>query len=684
MSGYKCVDYYELCRLCTASNGTKKVHIFSEEGRKKNLYEKIAGCLPIVVSETDKLPKIVCSSCLIQVETIVKFRQTCINAQSMLESCLTSSKLRNGGKDVSPKSPPLLKTISNTPITIGHTTLTKTPVQNSKNSTDFLSSIIQAVGIQNVDESNEPQIINNIQPVQQQQQQQQQPVQQYTITLDGKTLKPNQIHYKIEPTGAITIQDQQFIQQAQSTPTQQTISNSTYSQVNEFLKLKPSNAKVTQVLKRKEPTVKILETSPNKKPKINLVLASSPVQQQQHQQPKTIQTNTVTGISAANTITVANTASKSQAITLQDLKFLSSGNKCFLPITLKDGSNNDQQIMAQIDTKNLVLPGTYLQMKVDPQQITTVDGQQVVQLTSAGNLPTSISLAQPQYVQTQQHSNEHIQHATIVPETRTIFAGGQNITITQEQLNAVQDGKVQFTTLQNVAAPNITLPLPETSAITFQRIKVEQSPDKTETKTNVVATKPQVFKLPTLSNTTTSITNTNSNAQPKTAVVRKPMTKATVVTAKNKVTIIKSETFDSNTTTVTTTQNTNTTSGSGTTAKTDVPTCDVCEKVFKRKEHLAQHVKLHLGLRPFKCEEPNCNKAFSRKEHLMRHCVSHTGKKQFDCDICHKLFSRKDNLNKHKKSHEQKQQAQQVQQQQQHVQEAVQQPTLVYTVTEVN
>lgn len=133
---------------------------------------------------------------------------------------------------------------------------------------------------------------------------------------------------------------------------------------------------------------------------------------------------------AHNTITVANSANKTQAITLQDLKFLSSGNKCYLPITVKDVSNNDQQIMAQIDAKSLVLPGTYLQMKVEPQQIATVDGQQVVQLTSATNLPTSISLTQPQYVQTQQ-STESIQHATIVPETRTIFAGGQNITITQ-------------------------------------------------------------------------------------------------------------------------------------------------------------------------------------------------------------------------------------------------------------
>lgn len=64
-------------------------------------------------------------------------------------------------------------------------------------------------------------------------------------------------------------------------------SNNTYSQVNEFLKLKPANAKVTPVLKRKEPTVKIIETSPSKKPKINLVLASPPVQQQQKIQANT-------------------------------------------------------------------------------------------------------------------------------------------------------------------------------------------------------------------------------------------------------------------------------------------------------------------------------------------------------------------------------------------------------------
>lgn len=77
------------------------------------------------------------------------------------------------------------------------------------------------------------------------------------------------------------------------------------------------------------------------------------------------------------------------------------------------------------------------------------------------------------------------------------------------------------------------------------------------------------------------------------------------------------------------------------------PTCDVCQKEFKRKEHLAQHMKLHQGVRPFKCDQ--CDKAFNRKEHLLRHRTSHTGAKSFKCEHCQKMFSRKDNLNKHKR-----------------------------------
>uniref|UniRef100_A0A182MG99 C2H2-type domain-containing protein n=1 Tax=Anopheles culicifacies TaxID=139723 RepID=A0A182MG99_9DIPT len=82
-----------------------------------------------------------------------------------------------------------------------------------------------------------------------------------------------------------------------------------------------------------------------------------------------------------------------------------------------------------------------------------------------------------------------------------------------------------------------------------------------------------------------------------------------------------------------------------------ITTCNVCRKTFGRKEHLVQHLKSHIGLRPFKCDAPECNKTFSRKEHLIRHTVSHTGQKMFICDKCQKPFSRKDNLNKHRKTH---------------------------------
>uniref|UniRef100_A0A8D8WDM3 Zinc finger protein 436 n=2 Tax=Cacopsylla melanoneura TaxID=428564 RepID=A0A8D8WDM3_9HEMI len=77
--------------------------------------------------------------------------------------------------------------------------------------------------------------------------------------------------------------------------------------------------------------------------------------------------------------------------------------------------------------------------------------------------------------------------------------------------------------------------------------------------------------------------------------------------------------------------------------------CDLCSKIFRRKEHLFQHKKLHTGERPFICG--TCGKAFSRKEHLLRHGTSHTGQKMHPCDICGKMFSRKDNLHKHRKTH---------------------------------
>ncbi|KAJ6643941.1 Specificity protein transcription factor 3 [Pseudolycoriella hygida] len=660
MSGYRCVNYYELCRLCTASHGTK-THIFSEEGKKKDLIGKIAVCLPVVIDEDDKLPKILCAQCLQQVETIAKFRETCINAQTMLESCLNSSKLRNGGKvyikDVAAKkpgpvvntsipAPPLVKT-----SIIGSTNITKTqvaqsPVVTQSSSSDFLSSIIQAVGIQNVDDSNE-----------QAQQTAALSTPQYTITLDGPTIKTNQIHYKIEQAKPVT-QDQQ---QQTSQSFAQTFNSSS---VDEFLKLK-TNPNISTTIKKKE-------VAAGQKKNFDLILSQP--QQQQKTPTKIIQTNSAL-------------ATTPKTVSLQDLKFISP-NKCYVPITIKDAGNDQRQIVAQFDTKNLVLPTAYLQMKIQPQQqIATIDGQHIVQLTAA-NLPNTISIS-PQQNQTiqaqirQQTSNAQLISSpsstlsTIASDTKCIFttSSGQNVTITHQPLQSISSnvqqqqttnqptvqhqfippmppltpapsaqtstvetsaGKIQLTTLQNVSTSNVTHPLPQKSGITIQRIKQENRKLPT---TKIITSPTSASAVQTTLTTTTSVT--------------KPMT--TTTTTARKVNN-KSNQIQMNA------NNENNKSGSGNEV---VPTCEVCEKVFKRKEHLAQHMKLHLGLRPFKCEEVNCNKAFSRKEHLMRHVISHTGKKMFSCEFCHKLFSRKDNLNKHRRSHETKHQS------------------IVYTITKV-
>ncbi|XP_034947301.1 zinc finger protein 227-like [Chelonus insularis] len=89
MSGYRRVNYYELCRLCTSSEGNK-MNIFREEGRRRQLQTKIQTYLPIQVLEEDSLPKIVCHECVRKLESYIEFRDTVVSAEGMLESYFTS------------------------------------------------------------------------------------------------------------------------------------------------------------------------------------------------------------------------------------------------------------------------------------------------------------------------------------------------------------------------------------------------------------------------------------------------------------------------------------------------------------------------------------------------------------------------------------------------------------------
>lgn len=157
MSGYRCVNFTDLCRLCSSA-GNNNIQIFADE----SLQKKITECLTISLNEKDKLPKVICAQCQEYVQVFSEFRQSCFKAQKMLESCLNTSKLRNGGQVYIKDEIPIKKVLK--PIQNPSPTklipnlcniVTTTPVKpmkknimTSSNQPDFLSSIMQAVGIQ--------------------------------------------------------------------------------------------------------------------------------------------------------------------------------------------------------------------------------------------------------------------------------------------------------------------------------------------------------------------------------------------------------------------------------------------------------------------------------------------------------------------------------------------------------
>ena len=103
--------------------------------------------------------------------------------------------------------------------------------------------------------------------------------------------------------------------------------------------------------------------------------------------------------------------------------------------------------------------------------------------------------------------------------------------------------------------------------------------------------------------------------------------------------------------------------------------CEVCGKAFTVKGQLNRHLKIHSGIKPFKCDFCNkkfvhhfqkivhekthqgpvvenqcryCQKLFERDDHKVSHERVHTGERPYKCSYCPKTFSQKS----HKKRHE--------------------------------
>ena len=71
MANVKSVDFYDLCRICTATT-EQKIDIFSPEGKTKNLNDKIAECLSLNVNISIKLIFIVNFNCKISFNRLKK------------------------------------------------------------------------------------------------------------------------------------------------------------------------------------------------------------------------------------------------------------------------------------------------------------------------------------------------------------------------------------------------------------------------------------------------------------------------------------------------------------------------------------------------------------------------------------------------------------------------------------
>ncbi|OAD58141.1 Zinc finger protein Xfin [Eufriesea mexicana] len=83
--------YQELCRLC-ASYDAVKMDIFGQEGKNRQLVDKIQACLPFKIAEDDRLPKSLCYRCMYNLENFYDFRTACVNAVALLERCLSPSE----------------------------------------------------------------------------------------------------------------------------------------------------------------------------------------------------------------------------------------------------------------------------------------------------------------------------------------------------------------------------------------------------------------------------------------------------------------------------------------------------------------------------------------------------------------------------------------------------------------
>lgn len=77
--------------------------------------------------------------------------------------------------------------------------------------------------------------------------------------------------------------------------------------------------------------------------------------------------------------------------------------------------------------------------------------------------------------------------------------------------------------------------------------------------------------------------------------------------------------------------------------------CSYCPKVFKDKQRLDNHVRVHTNERPYKCHI--CSKGFKTWIHRKTHLNIHLGIKKWVCKYCGKAFTNSCTLKGHEMIH---------------------------------
>ncbi|XP_014212546.1 zinc finger protein 70 [Copidosoma floridanum] len=77
--------------------------------------------------------------------------------------------------------------------------------------------------------------------------------------------------------------------------------------------------------------------------------------------------------------------------------------------------------------------------------------------------------------------------------------------------------------------------------------------------------------------------------------------------------------------------------------------CTTCSKQFYTNQQLIVHERMHTGERPVQCDL--CPKSFLSSLAMKKHRRTHTGEKPFECKFCQKKFAARETLNRHQRTH---------------------------------